>query len=82
MSPVVEQVTGLPKTSSRDRSLQCTAKQSLDVPVPKMVKQLVEVLETVSQERIRQRTVEQIVDVPVPQAADEQAEVFMVFLPG
>ena len=34
VSPVVEQVTGLPKTSSRDRSLQCTAEQSLDVPVP------------------------------------------------
>ena len=59
--------------------MQCTAEQSLDVPVPEMVKQLVEVPETVSQERIRQRTVEQIVDAPVPQAVEEQAEVFRVF---
>ena len=68
---VVAQVTGVPKTSSRDRSLQCTAEQSTDVPEPEMVKQLVEVPETVSQERIQQRTVEQIVDAPVPQAVEE-----------
>ena len=34
VSQVVEQVTGLPKTSSRDRSLQCTAEQIFDVPGP------------------------------------------------
>ena len=53
-----------PETSSRDRSLQCTVEQSLDVPVPEMVRQLVEAPKTVPQDRIRQRTVEQIVDTP------------------
>ena len=56
----VEQVTDVPKTSSRDRTLQCTTEQILDVLVPEMAKQLVEVPETVSQDGIQQRTVEQI----------------------
>ena len=79
VSQVVEQVTEVPKTSSRDRSLQCTTEQILDVPVPEMVKQLVEVPKTVLQDRIQQRTVEQIVDVPFPQAVEELAEAFRVF---
>ena len=78
MSQVVEQIAEVPKTSSRDRTLQCSAEQILDVLVREMAKQLVEVPETVSQDRIQQRTVEQIVDVPVPQAVEELAEVFRV----
>ena len=76
---VVEQVTGVPKTSSRDRTLQRAAEQIPNVPVPEMVTQLMEVPETVSQDRIKQRTVEQIVDAPVPQAVEELADVFRVF---
>ena len=75
MSQVVEQVTEVPKTSRRDRTLQCTAEQILDVLVPEMAKQLVKVPKTVSPDRIQQRTVEQIVDAPVPLAV----EVFRVF---
>ena len=41
VSQVVGQVTKVPKTSSRDRTVQCTVEQILDVPVPEMVKQLV-----------------------------------------
>ena len=63
----------MPKTSSRDRTLQRAVEQILDVPVPEMVTQLLEVPETVS------RTVEQIVDAPVPQAVEEPAEVSRVF---
>ena len=74
----VEQVTEVPKTSSRDRTLQCTAEQIFDVLVPEMAKQLMEVPETVSQDRIQQGTVEQIVDAPVPQAVEELAEIFRV----
>ena len=36
VSQVVEQVTEVPKTSSRDRTLQCTVEQILDVPMPEM----------------------------------------------
>ena len=75
----VEQVTEVPKTSSRDRTLQCTKEQILDVLVPETAKQLMEMPETVSQDRIKQRTVEQIVDAPVPQAVEELADVFRVF---
>ena len=76
---VVEQVTEVPRTSSRDRTLQCTEEQILDVLVPETAKQLMEMPETVSQDRIKQRTVEQIVDAPVPQAVKELADVFRVF---
>ena len=64
---LAEQNTETPETSSRDRTLQC------------MAKQLVEVLETVFRNRVQQRTVEQIVDAPVPQAVEEPAEVSRVF---
>ena len=37
VSQVVEQVTGVLKTSSRDRTVQCTVEQILDVPVPEVV---------------------------------------------
>ena len=76
---IVEQTAEVPKTSSRDRTLQRAAEQILDVPLPEMVTQLVEVPETVSQDRIQQRTVEQIVDAPVPQVVEELAESFKVF---
>ena len=69
----------MPKTSSRDRTLQRAAEQILDVLVPEMAKQLVEVPETVSRDGVQQRTVEQIVDAPVPQAVKELADVFRVF---
>ena len=58
---VVGQVTGVPKTPSRDRILQCTVDQIFDVL---MMKQLMEVPKTTSQDRIQQQTVEQIVDTP------------------
>ena len=64
-----EQDTEALKTSSRDRTLQCTAEQIPNVPVP----------ETVSRDGVQQRTVEQIVDAPVPQAVEELAEVSRVF---
>ena len=79
VSQVVKQVTEVPKTSSRDRTLQCTAEQILDVLVPEMAKQLVEVPESVSRDGVQQRTVEQIVDAPVPRAVEELAEVSRVF---
>ena len=79
MQKVVEQVTEVPRTSSRDQTLQCTEEQILDVLVPETAKQLMELPETVSQDRIQQRTVEQIVDAPVSQAVEELAEVFRVF---
>ena len=53
--------------------------QTLDVPVPEMVKQLVEVPNPVSEDRTPQRTVEHIVGIPVPQFVEELAEVFRVF---
>ena len=79
VSQVVEQVTELPKTLSRDRTLQCTVEQFLDVFVSEMVKQLVEVPKTISQDRIQQQNLEQIVDTPVPQVVEELAEVSKVF---
>ena len=69
----------MPKTSSRDRTLQRAAEQIPNVPVPEMVTQLAEVPETVSRDGVQQRTVEQIVDAPVPQAVEELAEVSRVF---
>ena len=76
---IVEQAAEVPKTSSRDRTLQRAAEQIPNVPVPEMVTQLVEVPETVSRDGVQQRTVEQIVDAPVPQAVEEPAEVSRVF---
>ena len=55
------------EVSSRDRISQYTIEQTLDVPMPEMVKQLVEVPKTTSQNRIQQRTMKQIVDDPVVQ---------------
>ena len=55
------------EVSSRDRISQYTIEQTLDVPMPEMVKQLVEVPKTISQNRIQQRTMKQIVDDPVVQ---------------
>ena len=78
-SQVVEQGTEVPKTSSRERTLQCTVEQILNFPVPEMVKQSVEVPKTISQDRIQQQTVEQIVDTPVPQVVEELAEISKVF---
>ena len=66
---VVEQVTEVPRTSSRDRTLQCTEEQILDVLVP----------ETVSRDGVQQRNVEQIVDAPVMQTVEELAGVSKVF---
>ena len=76
VSQVFKQVPEVPKISSRDRIVQCTVEQILDVPVREMVKQLVEVPKTISQDRIQQRNVEQIVDVSVPQVVEELVEVF------
>ena len=76
---VVEQVPEVPRTSSRDRTLQCTEEQILDVFVPEMAKQLTEMPETVSRDGVQKQTVEQIVDAPVPQAVEELAEVFRIF---
>ena len=63
------QDTEVPKTSSRNRTLQRAAEQIPNVPVP----------ETFSRDGVQQRTVEQIVDAPVPQAVEELAEVSKVF---
>ena len=56
---IVEQATEVPKTSSRDRTLQRAVEQILDVPVPEMVTQLLEVPKIIPQDRILQRTVKQ-----------------------
>ena len=66
------------RTRSQYRTLQCTAEQILDVPVPEtmkqlvempeMVTQLVEVPNTVSLDRIKQRTLEHISEIPVPRS--------------
>ena len=66
---VVEQVTEVPRTSSRDRTLQCTEEQILDVLVP----------ETVSRDGVQQRNVEQIVDAPMMQTVEELEGVSKVF---
>ena len=65
-----------PKISCRDRILQCTMEQILDVPVPEKVEQLAEMPKIVSQDRIQERAVEQTVDIPVPQDVEETAEFF------
>ena len=61
VSQVVEQVTELPKTPSRDRTLQCTVEQILDVLVSEMVRQSVGVAKTVS--RNIPQVVEELVEV-------------------
>ena len=79
MSQVVEQVSEVPKTSSRNRTSHCTAEQILDVPVSERVEQLAEMPKIVSQDRIQQQTLEHIVDTPGPQAVEELAEISKVF---
>ena len=64
------------EVSSRDRTLQCTVEQILDILVPETVKQLAEMPKIVSQDRIQERTVEQTVDILVPQDVEEMAEFF------
>ena len=49
-----------PRSSSRDRTLQCAAEQNPNVPVPEMVTQLLEVPKIIPQDRILQQTVEQV----------------------
>ena len=56
VSQVAEQDTEAPKTSSRDRTLQCAAEQNPNVPVPEMVTQLLEVPKIIPQDRILQQT--------------------------
>ena len=68
-----------PKILSRDRILQCTVEQSLDVPVHEKAEQLAKVPKIVPQDRIQQRTVEQTVDILVPQDVEEPAEFFKAF---
>ena len=46
-----------PKILSRDRIIQCTVEQSLNVPVPEKAERLAEVPKIVSQGGIQQRTV-------------------------
>ena len=69
------------EVSSRDRTLQCTAEQILDVPVPETMKQLEELPETISEDRTQQRTVNHIVGIPVPQVVEELMEFSKVFPP-
>ena len=59
VSQVLEQVTKLPKSSRRDRTLQRAVEQIPDVPVPEMVTELLEVPKIIQQDRILQRTVKQ-----------------------
>ena len=56
---IVEQAAEVPKTSSRDRTLQRAVEQILDVPVPEMVTRLLEVPKIIPQDRILQRTMKQ-----------------------
>ena len=63
-----------PRILTRDRILQCTVEQSLDVPVHEKAEQLAKVPKIVPQDRIQQRTVEQTVDILVPQDVEEPAE--------
>ena len=74
VSQVLEQVTKMPKTSSRDRTLQRAVEQILDVPVPEMVNQLLEVPKIVPQDRILQRTVKQPEATQVPQSETSGAD--------
>ena len=53
----------VPKTSSRERILQGTAEQILDVPIPEAVEQLVKLPNTVSEDRIQERVAERIADI-------------------
>ena len=80
MSQVVEQVLEVPKTASRDRTLQDTVERVLDVPVLEMVKQLMKLPKTVSEDGTMQRTVEGIAGIPVPQVVKELVKVSEVSL--
>ena len=64
----VEQVTEVPEFSGRNRTLQGTVEQILDVPVPK----------TVSRDEVQQWTEEHISDIPVPEAVEALVEVFQL----
>ena len=76
-NPEANDVKHSPKIQSRDRILQCTVEQILDVPVPGKAEQLVEEPKTIPQDRIQQRTVEHITaDTPVPQDVEELGEFF------
>ena len=74
VSQVLEQVTKLPKTSSRDRTLQRAVEQILDVPVPEMVNRLLEVPKIIPQDRILQRTVKQPEATQVPPSETSGAD--------
>ena len=79
-NPEANDVKHSPKIQSRDRILQCTVEQILDVPVPGKAEQLVEEPKTIPQDRIQQRTVEHInADTPVPQDVEEPGEFFKAF---
>ena len=51
---VVGQVLEVPKTASRDQTLQDTVERVVDVPVPEMVEQLVKLPKTVSEDGIQE----------------------------
>ena len=74
MSQIVEQATEVPKTSSRDRTLQRAVEQILDVPVPEMVNRLLEVPKIIPHDRILQRTVKQPEATQVPQSETSGAD--------
>ena len=74
VSQVLEQVTTLPKTSSRDRTLQRAVEQILDVPVPDTVNRFLEVPKIIPQDRILQRTVKQPEATQVPQSETSGAD--------
>ena len=74
VSQVLEQVTKLPKTSSRDRTLQRAVEQILDVPVPEMVTRLLGVPNIIPQDRILQRTVKQAEATQVLQSETSGAD--------
>ena len=76
LDAVVSRSTLDSEVSSRDRTLQCTVEQILDIPVPETAKQLAEMPKIVSQDRIQERTVEQTIDILVPQDVEEVEEFF------
>ena len=71
---LVAHAAEVPKTSSRDRTLQRAVEQILDVPVPEMVTQLLEVPKIVHQDRILQRTVKQAEATQVLQSETSGAD--------
>ena len=71
---IFEQASEVPKTSSRDRTLQRAVEQILDVPVPEMVTQWLEVPKIKPQDRILQRTVRQAEATQVLQSETSGAD--------